>query len=118
MNKTYVVIVAFIIIFCSSVIGNSTWVSLRDTTEGKPPTITVASSNDDITEIIVIVHGFFYEDSVIGNTTYRKIWFPDNASTNHPADSGKPELPKLLCSTAERMEREEILENSGPFSFL
>ncbi len=68
--KKECVLVLLIVLLSSSVIFGRTWVSLRDTTEGKAPDIEIVKSNDDTTEIIVKVNGFWYDDSTRGNDIF------------------------------------------------
>ncbi len=77
-----------------SIYAGTTWVTLDPQFSDSAYSVNIIHSDYDSTVIEFSIPGFYYSDSTIGGTTYRKIWLA-GMEYSPTSDSGKPMLPSI-----------------------
>lgn len=89
-------IVTLCLAITSISLGNPTWVEVREKEENPPVINLVNSTNSNVT-FSVTIPGFFIVDTTYDDTTYQRIWFPEEEVCS---DSGVPEVPIIIQKIA------------------
>jgi hypothetical protein len=96
----------------------SEWVSLDSSPDSTPPTITILQNDARAVVLNVTIHGFFKEDTIIGDITYQRLVFPQAQSCDVIGDPMTPAIKKLIqilpttgTNLSYEMKSDTILDN-------
>ncbi len=95
-TKRLLAVAVLCMIFCNVLIAGPTWVEVRDA-QDNPPDIDLNTNTTDSIVVTLTIPGFYKEDSTYDDTTYQRLYFPEQTVLG---DSGFPELPAVYFMVA------------------